>query len=1109
MMNRSYLNFWIAIAAALFLLVGAPCAMGQGVIVTASEESSDDLSGQTYEDENGDGLVIQWDLVGYDAKDIHVYVLANDEGKIKYLGRTADGDAAFFHWYDGNPLAAGQYRNGPQSGNSYRFYIYLLPSTPGKRVFGPLAAAAPVYYLIPPNLISHIIVTDTVDSEADLNGGADIDPSGDRELVVKWKNFDMNDVKDVHVYVLANEEGKIKYLGRTGNGDDEFFSWKQGARFLSGQFKGGPQHGETYRFGIYFLHKHGRPSGPFMHTDPVQFFVSDNCVFPEDFEAEDGSLVANGVAIEGSSLDVILGDPSYVYIPDEAMIYFDEACPNGGPVSVSILYSSEGDVDFEAQPIENQLPENADASITIEIQDNTSHVQLATFENPEGIPAIHVSGDSEIAIMQICWECSDLEPAPTVTPTPTVTPVPTTPPSWKNCVVPGDTFFAEENIIEDSLDFYYLSLFRSNPVEDSIFFKIRDCIHGPGLSNAGDMDVLIPFDGESDENPAVIAFNEEALEDGFPKTVSLFMTSEDEVELEAYNSAGEELLSAEVEFEYKDDDFNGEEYQIQNGNPDNGYQITIRVRNNASNVKPVVLSSEEGIASIDILGESDVCLQKICWDCKHIEPMPTPTPGETTEPGGLVWVTTEPSESPDGDLSGQTINSTQYDALVINWEFQNYPAKDFHIYAQVDGSKKRMYIGRTGDGDADFFVWKSYSGFLSSLFKIGPQPGHSYLFMVYAISSERGVKPFGPIAASGWITYQEAIVEQPIAEEAVIITDDLDSMDDLSNGEDSDPENDMQLVLRWNLKNVNAKDFHIYVQSQNDKRPKYLGRTGDGDASLFQWKANGRFLHQNYKAGPVADNEYAFSVYAINKKGPKAFEGPFYPAGPVLYKVIVEEEPEVSIPTFIEPTPIPPTPTPTPVELEETPTPEILDVTVSDSETTYDDLSNGQDVDMPGNLGLVIRWSSELADDAKEIEIYVEINGSGQIKKLANSKNPQSLFLNWAAGNDKIMEAFRNGPEAGYSYTFYVYVNTKGSNVNGPFTHAGPVELVLSKIAPVDTPTPKVPPGQLKKTPTPAPSVDDDDDWDWRDWDDDDGDDENDDDDNGRGNDWNNGKGRK
>ncbi|MGC9330064.1 MAG: hypothetical protein ACP5I1_20680, partial [Candidatus Hinthialibacter sp.] len=413
---------------------------------------------------------------------------------------------------------------------------------------------------------------------------------------------------------------------------------------------------------------------------------------------------------------------------------------------------------------------------------------------------------------------------------------------------------------------------------------------------------LIPFNDDDDDeaNPAVITFNEDALEDGLPKTVSLFLTSEDEVNLAAYNDNGE-LLSAEVEFEYKDDDFYGEEYQIQNGNPGNGdhYRITIRVRNNASNVQPVVLSHEDGIERIELLGESDVCLQKICWDCKHINPMPTPIPGETGEPSGEVWVTTAPNSS-EGDISGQTINSAEHKELVINWDFQNYPAKDFHIYAQVDGSNKRMYVGRTGDGNATSYVWNSNSRFITGLFKRGPQPGHSYLFMVFAISSEKGVKPFGPIIAGGWIDY-------------------------------------------------------------------------------------------TYQYQP--------------------------------------------------PTPTP-EPEPTPMSTEEP------GVTVSDSLTTYDDLSGGEDIDMPGNRGLVIRWSSQVADGAKEIEVFVEINGNGQIMKLGESKNPQSLFLNWAAGEEQIMEAFQNGPDAGYSYTFYLYAKSQNNKLNGPFKNKGPVELVLSPLAP-------------------------------------------------------------
>ncbi len=108
-----------------------------------------------------------------------------------------------------------------------------------------------------------IIVTDDLDSTEDLSNSYDEDSPYDRELTIKW---DMNipNVKMYHIYVLEVGEAFLpKYLGRTQDGNTNYFQWREGTRYLSGNFKHGPQDGKTYQFYVFALIQGAKNEGPF------------------------------------------------------------------------------------------------------------------------------------------------------------------------------------------------------------------------------------------------------------------------------------------------------------------------------------------------------------------------------------------------------------------------------------------------------------------------------------------------------------------------------------------------------------------------------------------------------------------------------------------------------------------------------------------------------------------------------------------------------------------------------------------------------------------------------------------------------------------------------
>jgi hypothetical protein len=82
------------------------------------------------------------------------------------------------------------------------------------------------------------------------------------------------------VYVSVNN-GVYQYVGRTGNGTDNVYEWRQNHGIQHAQAKAGPQFGNTYRFAVYCLTRQqtttGKPVlvGPFFTAYPVSLTAEE------------------------------------------------------------------------------------------------------------------------------------------------------------------------------------------------------------------------------------------------------------------------------------------------------------------------------------------------------------------------------------------------------------------------------------------------------------------------------------------------------------------------------------------------------------------------------------------------------------------------------------------------------------------------------------------------------------------------------------------------------------------------------------------------------------------------------------------------------------------
>lgn len=147
-----------------------------------------------------------------------------------------------------------------------------------------------------------------------------------------------------------------------------------------------------------------------------------------------------------------------------------------------------------------------------------------------------------------------------------------------------------------------------------------------------------------------------------------------------------------------------------------------------------------------------------------------------------------------------------------------------------------------------------------------PYTGHG---MVYAdLAVEAALNPPPPVTGE-------------LPRNAVIVTDNLASWADLSNNVAYASPNYRALVIRWNIQEANIRDFHLYV-SVNGGAPNYLGRSGDGSASTFEWSVGAeRYIAPGFADGPQFGDTYRFHIYAICEGQPPL--GPFRTLGPVQF----------------------------------------------------------------------------------------------------------------------------------------------------------------------------------------------------------------------------------
>ncbi len=309
------------------------------------------------------------------------------------------------------------------------------------------------------------------------------------------------------------------------------------------------------------------------------------------------------------------------------------------------------------------------------------------------------------------------------------------------------------------------------------------------------------------------------------------------------------------------------------------------------------------------------------------------------------------------------------------------------------------------------------------------------------------------------------------AGETVIVTDDLTTMSDLSNGRDYDDATDRCLVVRWDFANAPVDpneilDIHVWVKRDNQNYD-YLGRTASGSATYFEWRKDAPRIANPYKSGPSFNQEYQFKVFFLTLSGFPFFYGPYNNSGPVEFL------------HGDDPTPIP-TSTPT-LGANATPTitptyPTGSTVIITDDLSTMSDLSNGMDYDGMNDRALVIRWNYAQAginpNDISDVHVYVRENQSGQYTYLGRTADGAKEYLEWRDATPRLAPRFHNGPVFNRTYEFKVYCITRTGHpiFYGPFEPQGPVQF-LQGFDPTPTPIGYTPVPTYTPTITPTTPI--------------------------------------
>jgi hypothetical protein len=229
-----------------------------------------------------------------------------------------------------------------------------------------------------------------------------------------------------------------------------------------------------------------------------------------------------------------------------------------------------------------------------------------------------------------------------------------------------------------------------------------------------------------------------------------------------------------------------------------------------------------------------------------------------------------------------------------------------------------------------------------------------------------------------------------------------DTSREITGQTDFDPADARSLTIRWNASQASATDWHINIR-KGLGGVKYLGHTGDSNATSLDWYRNALGLGQEFRNGPDLNCAYSFRVIRIDSApGPDDYFGQ---DGAVGFNVEGGN----------------------PVSLARPAMPNLNARQIS----IYDDILGGSDLAPPGVIGSDTDHSSSCAiqiawnfgvDPSTVNDYHVEASvNNGGFEYLGQTGSGNITYFWWTPQNEfKTAPDYANGPQSGNTYQFRV-----------------------------------------------------------------------------------------
>ncbi len=245
--------------------------------------------------------------------------------------------------------------------------------------------------------------------------------------------------------------------------------------------------------------------------------------------------------------------------------------------------------------------------------------------------------------------------------------------------------------------------------------------------------------------------------------------------------------------------------------------------------------------------------------------------------------------------------------LVIRWNLEAMEdvlfddVKSYHLYIQMDGVSGYNYFAGVNYATQYFQIWQKGEEGINPAFAHGPEFGHRYQFKMYVLTHSGTPSYFGPYSTSQAIEYHNAndpqsLLIPPTPGESLMVTDNLNTFEDLSGDYDFDHPDYCALTLRWDLASMGLtdaaiSDYFVFARFDDQGDYIYMGRTNSNNSCL-DWQSSTLGLTPYFSTGPMFQNNYQFRLFACTSDEHASFYGPYDTADFVFYREGDDHEPK-------------------------------------------------------------------------------------------------------------------------------------------------------------------------------------------------------------------------